>query len=88
MHLIPDTVRAQEPTISSDLRAYAADWCERAASADLPSRAADLIDEFYAAAKLAAPHEDRLQYGPNVSISPDAYRALCAALRKARGEPS
>lgn len=39
--------------------------------------------ELYEAALLAAPHGDRLLHGPNVSISADAYRALCAALAKA-----
>lgn len=52
------------------------------ANAALIAAAPDL----YAAALLAAPHGDSLQHGPNVSISAAAYRALCTALAKARGE--
>ena len=55
---------------------------EEEANAHLISAAPEL----YAAAAMAAPHGDRLQHGPNVSISAAAYRALCAALSKARGQ--
>lgn len=46
----------------------------------------DALGDLYEALRLVAPYEGRLQHRPNMSISAATYKAVCAALARARGE--